>query len=174
MEPFRGSFLVTDGHHNRVYRVTLKGQVSEMIAFDNIVPTGLEVHGNKIYMSQTGPTPHDPEDGKVVSFGPKSSWATDVAAGGMLMVDVEFGRGRKLYALAQGMWDGAFAGSPAVPFTGSLLEVNQDGTLTELAAGLNQPTSMEFIGNTAFIVTLGGEIWTFKDVSEPPFGEKPH
>jgi hypothetical protein len=72
------------------------------------------------------------------------------------------------------MWDGAFAGSPALPFTGSLLEVNQDGTLTELAAGLNQPTSMEFIGNTAFIVTLGGEIWTFNDVSEPPFGQKPH
>ena len=174
MEPFRGGFLVTDGHHNRVYRVTLKGQVSEMIAFDNIVPTGLEVRGNTIYMSQTGPTPHSPGDGKVVSFGPKSSSATEVAAGGMLMVDVEFGRGRKLYALAQGMWDGAFAGSPALPFTGSLLEVSQDGRLIELATELNQPTSMEFIGNTAFIVTLGGEIWTFSDVSEPPFGGKPH
>ena len=25
MEPYRGGFLVTDGHHNRVYRVTLDG-----------------------------------------------------------------------------------------------------------------------------------------------------
>jgi len=174
MEPFRGGFLVTDGHHNRVYRVTLKGKVSELIAFDNIVPTGLELHGNTIYMSQAGPAPHLPEDGKVVAFGPKSSSATDVAAGGMLMVDVEFGRGRKLYALAQGMWDGAFPGSPALPFTGSLFEVAQDGTLTELATQLNQPTSMEFIGNTAFIVTLGGEIHTISAVSKPPFGTQAH
>ena len=26
MEPYRGGFLVTDGHHNRVYRVTLAGR----------------------------------------------------------------------------------------------------------------------------------------------------
>ena len=40
---FRGGFLVTDGHHNRVLYATLDGVVSEMIAFGNIVPTGLEV-----------------------------------------------------------------------------------------------------------------------------------
>ena len=45
MEPYRGGFLVTDGHHNRVYRVTLDGTVSELIAFGDIVPTGLAVRG---------------------------------------------------------------------------------------------------------------------------------
>ena len=38
-----GGFVVTDGHHNRVLHVTLDGEVSEVIAFDNIVPTGLAV-----------------------------------------------------------------------------------------------------------------------------------
>jgi hypothetical protein len=28
-----------------------------------------------------------------------------------------------------------------------------------IADGLNQPTSFEIIRNTAYIVTLGGEIW---------------
>lgn len=32
IERFRNGFLVTDGHHNRVYRVTLDGTVRELIA----------------------------------------------------------------------------------------------------------------------------------------------
>jgi hypothetical protein len=47
MANFRGGFLVTDGHHNRVYRVRLDGTVTERIAFDNIVPTGLEVRDER-------------------------------------------------------------------------------------------------------------------------------
>ena len=73
---YRGGFLVTDGHHNRVLRVTLDGEVSERIAFGNIVPTGLAVRGSKVYMAEAGPVPHLPEDGKVVSFRHKSSTAT--------------------------------------------------------------------------------------------------
>jgi hypothetical protein len=46
LQPYRGGFLVTDGHHNRVYRVTLDGKVSDLIAFGDIVPTGLAVRGN--------------------------------------------------------------------------------------------------------------------------------
>ena len=83
-------------------RVTLDGEITELIAFGNIVPTGLAVSGNTVYMAEAGPVPHLPEDGKVVSFGPKSPTATEVASGASLLVDVEFGRGRTLYALSQG------------------------------------------------------------------------
>ena len=75
-----------------------------------------------------------------------------------MMVDVEFGLGRTLYALGQGEWDEAYEGSPADPYTGSLVEVNAGGGFTEIAGGLNQPTSLEFIRNTAYVVTLAGEI----------------
>ena len=170
LETYRGGFLVTDGHHNRVLQVTLDGEVTEFIAFGNIVPTGLAVSGNTVYMAEAGPVPHEPEDGKVVSFGPKSPTVTEVASGGRLLVDVEFGRGRTLYALAQGVFGGGPAGSPALPNTGELLEVNGDGTFSVLADGLNQPTSLEFIGNTAYVVTLSGEIWKFDSVSGPPYG----
>lgn len=170
LEPYRGGFLVTDGHLNRVYRVTLGGEVTELIAFGNIVPTGLAVRGKTIYMAEAGPVPHLPENGKVVSFGPKSTTAAEVASGSPLLVDVEFGRGRTLYALSQGVGSGGPAGSPALPNTGALVKVNRDGTFTVITDGLNQPTSLEFIKNTAYVVTLGGEIWKIKGVPGPPYG----
>jgi hypothetical protein len=164
LETYRGGFLVTDGHHNRVLRVTRDGEVSELIAFGDIVPTGLEVRGKTIYMAEAGPVPHPPEDGKVVSFRPKSTTVREVASGSPLLVDVEFGRGRRLYALSQGIFGGGPAGSPALPNTGALVKVNRDGTFTVVTDGLNQPTSLEFIGKTAYVVTLGGEIWKIKGV----------
>ena len=170
MDVFRHGFLVTDGHLNRVLWVTLDGEISEFIAFGNIVPTGLTVRGNEVYMTQAGPIPHDPQDGKIVTFGPKSSFATDLAAGARLMVDVQLGRGQKIYGLSQGEWNGMGDGSPAIPDDGSLLEVNEDGTLTVLVDGLDIPTSFQVIGNDAFVVTLLGEVWRIEDISAPPFG----
>ena len=170
LDTYRGGLLVTDGHLNRVLRVTLKGDVSELIAFDNIVPTGLAVRGKTVYMAEAGVVPHLPEDGKIVSFGPKSTTATEVASGARLLVDVEFGRGRTLYALSQGVWDGVAAGSPAKPNTGSLVKVNRHGTFTVIADGLDRPTSLEFIRNTAYVVTLSGKIWKFNRISRPPYG----
>jgi sugar lactone lactonase YvrE len=173
IQTYRGGFLVTDGHHNRVYRVTLDGEVSVFIAFDDIVPTGLAVAGDTIYMAEAGPVPHLPETGKVVSFGPKSSTVTEVASGAPILVDVEFGRGRTLYALSNGTFSGDPAGSPGLPNTGALLKVNADGTLTVVMGGLDRPTSLEFIQNKAYVVTLTGEIWMIDGVSGPPFGPVP-
>jgi hypothetical protein len=38
------------------------------------------------------------------------------------------------------------------------------------SGGLDQPTSLEFIRNTAYVVPLGGEIWKIDGVSSPPHG----
>jgi hypothetical protein len=170
LQTYRGGFLVTDGQLNRVLRVTLDGQVTVLIAFDNIVPTGLAVSGNTVYMAEAGPVPHLPQDGKVVSFGPNSLTATEVASGASLLVDVEFGRGRRLYALSQGTGSGGPPGFPALPNTGALVEVNGNGSFTVITGGLDRPTSLEFIGNTAYVVTLTGEIWKIDGVSGPPYG----
>jgi hypothetical protein len=166
LETYRGGFLVTDGHHNRVLRVPRDGEVSQLLAFGNIVPIGLEVRGRTIYMADAGPVPHLPETGRVVSFRPTSTTAREVASGSPLLVDVEFGRGHRLYALSQGVWPlGSPEGSPPLPNTGALVKVNRDGTFTVVADGLNQPTSFEFIGKSAYVVTLGGEVWRLKGVS---------
>lgn len=166
LEPYRGGFLVSDGHHNRVLRVTRDGKVSELIAFDNIVPTGLAIAGNKVTMAEAGPLPHLPRDGKVVTFRAGSHHAREVASGARFLVDVEFGRGHQLYALSQGHFAvGSPEGSPALPNTGALLKVDRDGSFSVIAQGLNQPTSLEFIGNTAYVVSLAGEIWRIDGVA---------
>lgn len=157
LEPNRGGFLVADGHHNRVLYVELDGDISEQAAFGNTVPTGLEVRGNTVYVAEAGPVPHLPADGRVVAYGRRLP-VTTVAAGAPLLVDVEFGRGRTLYALSQGSWDGVFPGDPALPNTGSLVRVNRNGTFTMIESGLDRPTSLEFIGNTAYVVTMAGEV----------------
>ena len=160
IESYRNGFIVTDGHHNRVLNVTLDGQITEMIAFADVVPTGLAVRGNTIYVTQAGPIPHLPENAKLMSFSPGSPTATEVAsAAGLnvgLFVDVEFGLGNTLYTLAQGVWDGPYEGAPALPNTGALLKLEPNGTFSVTVDGLNLPTSMEFIGNDAYVVSLAG------------------
>jgi hypothetical protein len=170
LQTHRGGFLVTDGHHNRVLRVTLDGDITELQTFGNIVPTGLEVWGDTVLMAEAGPIPHLPDDGRVVSFRSRSTEAVEVARGASLLVDVEFGRGRTLYALSQGDFpEGAPDGFPALPDTGALVKV-EGGGFVVVAAGLDRPTSLEIIGNTAHVVTLTGEIWRIDDVSGPPYG----
>ena len=96
-----------------------------------------------------------PQDSKLVAFGPKSTTAKEIASGARLAVDVELGPGRTLFALSQGVW-----------------RVNGDGNLTTIIGGLNQPISLEIIEKTAYVVTLGGEIWAIDDIAGPPFGRK--
>jgi hypothetical protein len=168
IEAYRGGFLVTDGHHNRVLYVTRAGEVSEFMTFDNIVPTGLEVHGQRVLMAEAGPSPHDPEDGKIISID--HSGVDEIASGAPLLVDVERGRGVTLFALSQGSWSGEMPGDPADPFTGSLLRVLDDGSFGVIADGINLPTSLEIIGNTGYVVTLAGEIWRYHELASPPYG----
>ena len=171
LQTYRGGLLATDGHHNRVLRITLDGEISEVIAFGNVVPTGLAVRGNTIYMAEAGPVPHVPETGKVVSFSANGTTTTELASGASLLVDVEFGRGNLLYALSQGPHaPGTPEGGPAAPNPGALLQVSADGTLSVLVSELDRPTSFELIGNTAYVVTLAGQIWKIDNVSSPPFG----
>ncbi|HTE28632.1 ScyD/ScyE family protein [Flavitalea sp.] len=173
-EPYKDGFIVTDGHHNRVLYVKLDGNISEVVAFADVVPTGLAVRDNAIYLTQAGPIPHEPEQAKLISLSPKAPTPRELAsAAGLevgLFVDVEFGPGNNLYALAQGIWDGPFEGAPALPNTGALLLLKPDDTFGVIKDGLNQPTSMEFIGNKAYVVSLAGEVWEINHVSSSPYG----
>lgn len=171
IQPYRDGFLVTDGHLNRVLHVTTDGEIKVVRQFNDIVPTGLEVRGNQVYMSQAGPVPHLPENGKVLSFSLNSPGVTNVASGASLLVDVEFGRGQTLFALSQGPGViGAPDGSPAQPNAGSLVRGNADGTFSVIADKLDRPTSLEILGDTAYITTLTGDIWTVDNIAGPPFG----
>jgi sugar lactone lactonase YvrE len=161
MLPYRGTFLVTDGHHNRVLQVSLCGTVREVETLADVVPTGLTSRGGRVYLALAGPTPHLPADGRVVTFGKRFGTPTQVAAGARLAVDVKFGPHSRLYVLSQGYFvPGHPAGSPAEPGTGALMRVTHGGSVTPVATGLDRPVSFQVVGHTAYVVTLGGQVWT--------------
>lgn len=164
LQHYQDGFLVTDGHHNRILHVTFGGDISVFRTFDNIVPTGLDVWGDRVYMARAGAVPHPAEEGKVLVFGPGSPSETEVASGAPLLVDVELGPGKALYGLAQGEWDGVAAGSPAIPYDGSLLRADKYGAFQLLYDGLDRPSSLEITGSAAWIVTLTGEVWRIDGV----------
>ena len=164
LQPYGEGFLVTDGHHNRVLRVDLDGGIEALIAFDNIVPTGLDSLGVVVAMGQAGPIPHLPEEGKVVAFGPSPTTVADVADGASMIVDVEFGEDSTVYALSQGQWDEVGEGSPASSDTGRLVKADWAGSFVPVVDGagdeivLDRPTSLELDGDTAYVVGLTGTI----------------
>lgn len=167
IEPVSTGFIVSDGHFNTVLHVTMAGVITELVTFGNEVPTGLDVSGSTAYLSLIGPVPHIPADGKVVSFNLSSpSVVTTVASGVSFVVDVEVGPNGVLYALAQGDSPGIVPpGSPAAPASGKLLRVNADGTFSVLVTGLDLASSLHFVGDTAYVVTLNGEVWKIANVS---------
>jgi hypothetical protein len=164
MERYRGGFLVTDGHHNRVLRVGRNGSINEIATFGNVVPTGLEVTKGRVFITQMGPIPHEPEDGKVLLLR-RGSDPIEIASGARMLLDVERGPHGKLYALSQGRWDGTIEGAPALPNTGRLVIVKRDGSLKPVVDRhgqelvLDRPTSMEFVGDTAYVVSVDGNVY---------------
>jgi hypothetical protein len=174
METVADGFLVTDGHHNRVLHVDFGGGISVVKQYGNVVPSGLDVFRGQVFLAESGAISGAPGSyeaiGQVAAFdaGDPSDEGT-VAAGISMAVDVQAGPGNSLYALSQGDWDPTlgpeFAGGPAVPGTGRLLRVNPDGSTTALVEGLVLPTSLHFIGGTAYVVTLTGDVWKVRGVS---------
>jgi hypothetical protein len=165
MEPYGGGFLVTDGHHNRVLWVSRHGSIQEVATFGNVVPTGLETTtAGRAFVTQMGPIPHAPEDGKVLAGGPGLE-PYERASGASMLIDVERTPRGRLYGLSQGQWDGVGEGSRAVPNTGRLLLVGRHGELTPVVDGrgqelvLDRPVSMEFVGNTAYVVSVTGDVY---------------
>jgi hypothetical protein len=164
LEPYRGGFLVTDGHHNRVLWVDRHGSIHEFAAFGNVVPTGLETAFGLVLIAQMGPIPHRPEDGKVIAVRAGRE-PREVASGASMLIDVEWGPHGKLYGLAQGQWDGVGEGSRALPNTGRLVVVGRHGDLKPVVDRygqelvLDRPVSVEFVGDTAYVLSVTGDVY---------------
>ena len=170
LEVWRNGFVVADAHLGRVIRVDLRGQISELVAFDSTdsVPTGLEVANGKVFVATAGPIPHLPSTSKINevqrdgSVNVVGEWGADYAGDRGLIVDVEKGRHHRLYGLLQGHWDlepiPENEGKPAAPNTGEIVAVGADGTFETVVSGLDRPTSLELVGHVGFVVTLTGTI----------------
>ena len=75
----------------------------------------------------------------------------------------------RLYALSQGVWDlpptPENEGKPPAPDTGAILRLDWDGSFITVVDGLDRPTSFEFLGDTAYVVTLTGKVLRIDDVA---------
>ena len=164
LETYRGGFLVTDGHHNRVLWVDRQGSIQEIATLENVVPTGLEATAGQVYVTELGPIPHRPADGKVIVLSTGSA-PREVVSGASMLIDVERGPHGRLYALSQGQWDGIGEGSRALPNTGRLLVVGRNGELVPVVDGngralvLDRPTSVEFSGTVGYVVSVTGDVY---------------
>ncbi|MGR0318592.1 ScyD/ScyE family protein [Agromyces sp. ZXT2-3] len=168
--PYGDGFLVADGHHNRVLHVGTDGGISEVVQYGNVVPTGMQVVGSSVLIAETGPIPHDPATGRVVSLDPETTVTREIASGASLVVDVE-AAACGFYALSQGDSPGDVEpGSPGLPDSGELLRIGGGGTFEVVVDGLDRPTSLSFDGDTAFIVTLDGEVLVIDDVAPDRHG----
>ncbi len=108
----------------------------KLIAFDNIVPTGLAVPGqHACSWPRPAPSRTCPRTARSCRSCRSRRLATEVASGARLLVDVEFGRGPTLYALSQGDLPGRrlrrLARRCRTP--AQLVKVNWDGTFTVVA-----------------------------------------
>ncbi len=163
LEQYKGGFLVTDGHHNRVLRVETNGDISVFHDFaQNIVPTGLETKGPGVLVGQAGPVPHTADTGRVVALRHKGSSVASIASGAPLLVDVEVGRGNRIFGLAQGFWpygdEPGKEGFPAKENTGQLMVADRNGQFQTVVDRLDRPTTFEIIKDTAYVVTITGKV----------------
>lgn len=159
LEPYYGSFLVSDGHHGRVLRVAPGDAIEELAAFGrDVVPTGLETAGRSVLVAQAGPLTQLPHDGRLVAVHPETGATRPEADGAPLLVDVERGP-LGLYVLSQGTVDRGDAAT-AEPRTGQVLAVGPQGDLETVTEGIDRPTSLEVVGDTAYVVTADGTVYT--------------
>jgi len=42
--------------------------------------------------------------------------------------------------------------------------------MTTVAEELDQPSSLEIVDDTAYVITLNGEIWKIDRIAGPPYG----
>jgi hypothetical protein len=162
-----GDFIVVDANFNRVLRVKLNGDIEVIASFGNIVPTRVQPLNGTAYVSQIGAFPHTPDSGRVSLLNLGSGALSTVASGVPYIIDVESGPGGNLFAISFGEQpegEGGEDDPPAVPFTGQLLVVG-GGAFAPIVTQLFLPTSLDFIGNSAFIVTINCQVWRVDNVS---------
>jgi len=163
-----GNFYVVDGNHNRLMEITPDGDITEVVEFpDHPVSTGIDAGSTgPFYVAYLGQGPFLPEAGKVVQVSTTGT-ITEVASGVPMLTDVEIGPSNVVYALS-------FADGFA-PGTGSIVKV-AGTSFTPVVAGLTFATSMEFIGDTAYVLNDGinalgtGQLWEIENIStqQPP------
>jgi hypothetical protein len=142
MVAVRGALYAVEPNHGELDKITPDGQirrVSDVSASQgHVVPTALAYHGD-FYLGNLGTFPVTPGSEHIYKITP--SGQIQVATSGLTTVlGVAFDAQGRMYALESDTVAG-FPG-PDAAFSGTVVRVNGDGSLTTLATGLMFPTAM--------------------------------
>ena len=171
LETYRGGFLVTDGHHNRVLpgHARRRGQRADRVRQHRPDRAGdLGQHGLHGRGRPRPPRSRGRQGGVV------RAEVTQRHGGGLRCPTPRrrgvWPRSRSLRPLAGRLrWrPSGFSGAAEhrQPREGE----RERHLHRRRRTALDRPTSVEFIRNTAYVVTLTGEIWKVENVSGPPHG----
>lgn len=156
------TFYVTDGNYNRLLRVNSANNIDVVASFGNVVPTGLDVKGTgPVLFTEFSAFPHAPGDSKVVTVNVPGGAYTELASDYAQMIDVERAPSGKTYVLQFGDQQLDENGPPP---PGRILRL-EGTTFTPVVEGLTVPTSLDFVGDTALVTTLAGEVWKIEKFS---------
>jgi hypothetical protein len=161
MVEVRGVFYATEPNHQEVDRISLDGKITRVVDLSTIfVPpngwqgaTSIVYRGGSFYFGTLGIFPVRPGTQNIYKITPGGS--VKVAASGLTAVlCVAFDARGRLYALETDTVAGF--PSPKAANSGQVVRVNDNGTLTTIASGLNFPTAMTFGGNGGLYVSNNG------------------
>jgi hypothetical protein len=140
----RGKLYAVEPNHGELDEISLDGSIRRIVDISasqgHIVPTSLAYHGN-FYVGNLSTFPVTPGSSKVLKITPSGQISTQVS-GLTTAVGLAFNNRGVLYALETDTMAG-FPG-PAAAGSGTVVCVNDDGSLTTVATGLVFPTGMAF------------------------------
>jgi hypothetical protein len=150
MVAVRGALYAVEPNHGELDRITADGQISRVIDISasqgHVVPTAVAYHGN-FYLGNLGTFGPDHQPENIYQITPSGQLRT-VATGLSEVVGVAFDARGQMYAL-----ESSTGGVAPVPFTGTVVRVGPDGTLTPVITGLLFPTAMTFGPDGALYVS---------------------
>jgi hypothetical protein len=170
MVAVRGALYATEPNHQELDRITLDGQVTRLLDMstrfvppDNWQgPTGITYHGN-FYIGTLGTFPVNLGTQSLYKITPNAKIKA-MASGLTTALGVAFDAQGRMYALETDTVAG-FPG-PAAAGSGTVVRVNEDGSLTTIITGLVFPTAMTFGPDGALYVSNFGFGVPFPDAGQ--------
>ncbi len=172
MIAFNGALYISDGNQNQVLKVGIDHSITRIADFpQHVVTTGIAAGSSgQFFVATLGLFPFKPSDGRVYSVGMNGT-ITQVASGVSALTDVALSNSGQLYALQFAAQAPDLSHGPFAPFSGTVLEVNANGTLSPVVTGFTFATAMAFDGDTLYVVNNGvsalapGEVWAIPNFS---------
>ena len=163
MQPYRDGFLVTDAHHNRVLRVRLERRDQRVQGLRRERrPDRARARRTRCsrWPGRADSTHAGDRPGRRALARGRSGRAPRLRCpaarrrgGRPAAAPVRAGQGDWPYEGQEGK-----EGFPAAPNTGQLMLANRHGQFRSVVSGLDRPVTFEFIGRTAFVVTITGKV----------------